>query len=263
MKLHIVAAREGVNWAMLGIRTFFKQPLALSSLFFMFMALLSVATMVPLIGAALALGLLPAATLGLMAATQEASSGKFPMPTILVSAFRAGRQQLRAMAVLGVLYATGFLALMGISTLIDGGQFAGLYLFGGKMTEELVLQSDFQAAMWVTLLLYMPLSLLFWHAPALVHWHGVPPVKSLFFSLLACGRNWRALSVYGLVWAGLFIGVTAVVTTAAVLTGNPGFAAVAMFPVSLLIMAMFFTSLYFTFQGSFEGGNGVDHELSP
>lgn len=252
MKLNIVPARDGATWAKRGITTFFKQPLALSGLFFMFMALLSIATLVPLIGAALALALLPAATLGLMAATQEASRGKFPMPVILISAFRAGRQQLRAMAVLGALYALGFLALMGISALIDGGKFAGLYLFGGQMSEELVLQGDFQIAMWVTLLLYTPLSLLFWHAPALVHWHGVPPVKSLFFSLLACSRNWRAMTVYTLVWLGLFTAAIVVITLVAVLLGNPGFAAVAMFPVALLVMAMFFTSLYFTFEGSFE-----------
>ena len=265
MKLNIVPARVGLTWVKLGIKTFFQQPLALSGLFFMFMAMLSVATLVPFLGAALALALLPAATLGLMAATQEATKGKFPMPTILISAFRAGRQQLRAMGVLGALYAVGFLLLMGVSTLVDGGDFAKLYLLGGKMTEEMVLQSDFQAAMWVTLLLYMPLSLLFWHAPALVHWHGVPPVKSLFFSLLACTRNWRAMTLYGLAWMGVFSGSVVVVTLVAVLLGNPTFAALAMFPVALLIMAMFFTSLYFTFRDTFEipSQPDVDTELAP
>ena len=265
MKLNIVPARVGLTWVKLGIKTFFQQPLALSGLFFMFMAMLSVATLVPFLGAALALALLPAATLGLMAATQEATKGKFPMPTILISAFRAGRQQLRAMGVLGALYAVGFLLLMGVSTLVDGGDFAKLYLLGGKMTEEMVMQSDFQAAMWVTLLLYMPLSLLFWHAPALVHWHGVPPVKSLFFSLLACTRNWRAMTLYGLAWMGVFSGSVVVVTLVAVLLGNPTFAALAMFPVALLIMAMFFTSLYFTFRDTFEipPQPDVDTELAP
>jgi hypothetical protein len=252
MNLNIVPANVGLTWVKLGIKTFFQQPLALSGLFFMFMAMLSIATIVPFIGSALALALLPAATLGLMAATKEATKGKFPMPTILISAFRAGNQQRRAMAVLGGLYAVGFLVLMGVSTLVDGGDFARLYLMGGKMTEELVMQPDFQAAMWVTLLLYMPLSLLFWHAPALVHWHGVPPVKSLFFSLLACTRNWRALSVYALAWVGVFAGAVTLITLVAVLFGNPAVAALAMFPVALLIMAMFFTSLYFTFQDSFD-----------
>jgi hypothetical protein len=161
MKLNIVPARTGLLWVKLGIKTFFGQPLALSGLFFMFMAVLSLATLLPFVGAALALALLPAATLGLMAATQEASKGKFPMPSILISAFRAGQQRKQAMMVLGALYAVGFLIMMGVSALMDGGQFAKLYLVGGKVTEEMVLRGDFQAAMWVTLVLYLPLSLLF------------------------------------------------------------------------------------------------------
>jgi len=248
MKLNIVPARTGLLWVKLGIKTFFGQPLAMSGLFFMFMAVLSLATLVPFVGAALALA---AATLGLMAATQEASKGKFPMPSILISAFRAGQQRKRAMMVLGGLYAAGFLAMMGLSALIDGGQFAKLYLVGGKITEEMVRRSDFQAAMWVTLALYLPLSLMFWHAPALVHWHGVSPVKSLFFSFMACYKNKGALTVFGLAWVGLFVMAAVVVSVIAAVLGNANVAALAMFPVALVIVAMFFTSIYFTFKDSF------------
>jgi hypothetical protein len=251
MKLKLVPARTGLTWVKLGIRTFFKQPLALSGLFFMFMAVLSVASLLPFVGSVLALALLPAATLGLMAATLESTRGKFPMPSILISAFRAGQQRKRAMLVLGGLYAAGFLGMMGVTALIDDGQFARLYLLGGKITEEMVLQGDFQAAMWAAMLLYLPLSLLFWHAPALVHWHGVSPVKSLFFSFMACYKNFGALTVFGLVWVGLFVGMALVVTLASVLLGNPELAGVAMFPAAMLMVSMFFTSLYFTFRDSF------------
>lgn len=251
MKLNIVPARTGITWVKLGIKTFMQQPLAMSGLFFMFMALLSIATMVPFIGAALALALLPAATLGLMAATQEATKGKFPMPLILISAFRAGRQRMQAMMVLGALYALGLLIVMGISALFDGGQFAKLYLVGGKITEEMVMQSGFQTAMWVAMALYLPLSLLFWHAPALVHWHGISPVKSLFFSVMACYKNFGALTVFGLAWTGVFMLSAIVVSLVASLLGNPMMAAVAIFPIVLVIVAMFFTSIYFTFRDSF------------
>lgn len=126
MKLNIVPARTGWLWVKAGLRTFWQQPLALSGLFFLFITVMSVASLLPYLGNALALGLLPAATLGLMAATREATLGKFPMPSILVSAFRAGRQQARAMVVLGVVYALAFLAVLGISALFDGGDFARL-----------------------------------------------------------------------------------------------------------------------------------------
>ena len=145
----------------------------------------------------------------------------------------------------------GFLALMGVSALIDGGQFAKLYLIGGKITEEIVRQGDFQLAMWAAMALYLPLSLLFWHAPALVHWHGVSPLKSLFFSLMACYKNFAAFTVFGLAWSGIFVLAALAVSLIASLLGNPTVAAVAMFPVALVIVAMFFTSIYFTFLDCF------------
>ena len=80
MNLQIVPTRAGLKWVRQGMRTFWRQPLALSGLFFLFMATVSVVSIVPFIGSALALIVLPALTLGMMAATQTASEGKFPMP---------------------------------------------------------------------------------------------------------------------------------------------------------------------------------------
>ena len=256
MQLKILPARTGATWVRQGVRTFFRQPLALAGLFFLFMAAVSVASVIPVLGSVLALALLPAATLGLMAATREAEHGRFPMPAILVTAFRAGRQRVRAMAVLGGLYAVGFLIIMGVSALVDGGGFARLYLLGGQITQETVTAGNFQAAMWVSMLLYLPLSLMFWHAPALVHWHGIPPVKSLFFSLVACVRNLRAYLVYGLLWLGMFVAAGLVVATVATLVGSPQAAGAAMLPVALLMAAMFFASIWFTFRDSF--GDEID-----
>jgi hypothetical protein len=36
----------------------------------------------------------------------------------------------------------------------------------------------------------------FWFAPLLAAWHDTPPLKSVFFSLIAVWRNWRAFFVY-------------------------------------------------------------------
>lgn len=252
MKLNIVPARTGLLWVKLGVRTFFKQPLALAGLFFMFMAVMTVVSQIPFIGFALAMTLLPAATLGLMAATREAINGRFPMPVVLLAAFRAGRQQARAMLVLGGLYALGFLSVMALSYLVDGGDFARVYLGGAVPTREMMLAGDFQAAMWVFIGLHLPLSLMFWHAPALVHWHALPPLKSLFFSLVACLRNFWAYAVFALMWLAILLVLVASVTVVGALLGMPALAGDLLFPALLLLAAMFFTSLYFTFRDSFE-----------
>ena len=50
MKLHIVPARTGVDWVRQGIRVFWRQPLALTLLFFTTTAAMSLLSVLPLTG---------------------------------------------------------------------------------------------------------------------------------------------------------------------------------------------------------------------
>ena len=250
MLLQTVPARQGLQWAWLGMRTFWKQPLAMSGLCFLFMALVSLVSMVPVIGGALALVLMPAFTTGLMAATQMASEGRFPMPGTVWMALRPGPRRM-PMLQLGALYAVGFLLLMAASMLVDGGQFARVYLAGEPIRPELVQADSFQMALWVSMLLYAPLSMLFWHAPALEFWQGVPPVKSLFFSWMGCWRNKGAFLVYIAVWAAVFGSAAVVAMLVASVLGDPQMTLSIMMPLALLVAAMFFTSMLFTVKDCF------------
>ncbi len=255
MKLHIVPARTGMTWVKLGIRSFWRQPMALAALFFMTMAAMSLASLIPLVGPAIALALLPSATLAMMVASAETTLGRFPTPAVLLVAFRTGQQRLRDMLVLGALYATCFLAIMGLSALVDGGQFASVYLGGAPLKREVAESGAFQGAMWLSMLLYLPLSLMFWHAPGLVHWHGVPPVKALFFSLVACVRNFGAFVVFGLGWMGIFLlgGLLVAIASAMIAMAGLGTAASGvMVGTAMMLAAMFFTSIVFTFRDCFE-----------
>jgi len=250
MQLNIVPARTGLNWARQGIRTFWRQPLAMSGLFFLFMAVVSVMSIVPVIGGALALVLLPALTLGMMAATEAAEDQRFPMPGLLFAALKPGPQR-KAMLQLGAWYALAFLVIMGVSMLVDGGTFARVYLTGANMSPEVVNSAPFQAALWVSMVLYIPLAMMFWHAPALVHWQGVAPVKSLFFSFVACWRNLGAFLVYVAVWFGLFIGVALVSMLATSLLGDPSLLMAILMPAGLMVAAMFFTSMVYSVRDCF------------
>jgi len=243
VKLNIVPARTGLLWVKLGVQTFFRQPLALTGLFFMYMAAVLVISQFPLIGPLLAAMLVPAATLGFMAATAEASRGRFPMPTVLVSAFRAGRQRARAMLALGALYTLGALVATLLASLLTGDPSVTL------PADAEMPQVD--ARTLVTLLFHMPLVVLFWHAPALVHWHGIAPAKSLFFSAVAFGRNLGAMLVYGLAWMAVFAAIGFGVSTLVLALGSPDTARVVMMPTVLVLVVMFSSSLYFTFRDSF------------
>ena len=250
MLLQTVPARQGLQWALQGMRTFWRQPLAMSGLFFLFMALVSLVSMLPLIGGVMALVLMPSFTAGLMAATQTASEGRFPMPGTVWLALRPGPRR-TPMLRLGALYAAGFLLMMGMSMLVDGGQFARVYLGGEAIRPELVQAVSFQMALWVSMLLYVPLSVLFWHAPALVFWQGVDPVKSLFFSWMGCWRNKGAFLLYVAVWAAVFGASAVVAMLVASVLGDPQMTLSIMMPLALLVAAMFFTSMLFTVKDCF------------
>ena len=252
MKLKLQKASVGAGWVRSGIRTFWRRPMAMLGLFFLVMAMLSVVNLVPMVGTPLALALMPAATVGLMAATREAAAGKFPMPQLLLIGFRSGPEAIRHLLILGGLYAGGFLLALGASALVDGGIFAKIYLLGGEITEQTVLDGHFQNAVLVATLLFLPVSMLFWHAPALVVWERVGWAKSLFFSAVASVRNFWAFTVYALVWGMVFVGMGLLISVIAAMLGEPQVLPTLMFPATMLLASMFFNSIYFSYQDCFE-----------
>ena len=179
---------------------------------------MSLLASVPVLGNIASLVLLPSVTLAMMVATGESIQGHTPTPALLLITFRKGRQHLRHMLLLGALYAAGFLGIMAISALVDGGRFAQVYMDGTPVTAQMASDPSFQKAMWTATVLSLPLSLLFWHAPGLVHWHGVPPVKALFFSLMACVQRGACL-VFLFSWLGIGVLGALVISIVSLLLG--------------------------------------------
>jgi len=260
MKLHIVPASTGLQWVKLGMQTFWHQPMALTALLFISMAAVSLIGMFPIIGPYIALLLMPSVFLVMMLGAAEASQQRTPRPDLVVAPFRAGKAHVQAMLVLGVFYSVGIVLITLLTSLADDGTLAQISLGNEPMTpelaEELVQQPGFQIALWSGFVLYNLLAMLMWHAPALVHWHGVSPLKSLFFSALACWINKAALLVYFLGWAAVFFGVSLALVLLGSLVGGPRFIGMLLFPMAMLMSAMFFTSVYFTFRDSFETDEG-------
>ena len=249
-----------MQWVREGIRIFFRMPLAFAGLFLMFLVATAVLAMIPVVGEVLALVLLPAATVGLMAATRQAVDGRFPLPATLLVAFRQSPRQTRAMLMLGIIYAGALLLIVAITSLLDDGQLAQLMAKQGSagLTPELLADPAMQQAarsainqMLVACLLYVPVSMLLWHAPALVHWYGLPVGKSLFFSAVAVLRNTRAYLVYGLGWTAVTGVAWVCLLMVAGMLGSLGLALGGLVPLNLLLASMFYASLWFTFRDSF------------
>ena len=275
MKLNIVPARTGVQWARSGVRVFWRQPLAFTGLFFMFILVMSVATFVPFVGEALSLVLMPAATVGFMAATEHVEAGRFPLPTVLAAGFRRGARNTRALLLLGVLFAACVMLISALFGLIDGGQLAQLQASAQKLALDPAQSADALAdthaafvgtalrSVTVAALLSLPVTVLFWHAPALVHWHGVPPVKSLFFSAVAVLKNVRAFLLYGVAWMLFSFAASLLLTTLTLLAGTTAIIEYGLAPVGLMMTVMMLTSLWFTFRDSFTADPPVPDNQPP
>ncbi|HWT21372.1 MAG TPA: BPSS1780 family membrane protein [Variovorax sp.] len=274
MKLHIVPARTGAEWVRLGLKTFWRQPLAFISLFFLLMALISTVSLLPLVGSVLAPILLPFMTLGLMVATSVAYTdnaegagiaGDAQRPTgsaMFVAVAGAMRTEWRSLVKLGVISAVYFVVAVLLTSFIDGGQLARAYLLDDMPSAETIASSDFQVARMFLMCLNLPLSLAMWHAPALVHWHGVEPVKSIFFSVVALFRNFGAYALFVLAWFGVFllagIGMGLIATVLIGVGAAAGGAAlignVLIVGSALVLAAMSLSSTWFTFRDSFDPG---------
>lgn len=74
----------------------------------------------------------------------------------------------------------------------------------------------------------------------------------MFFSIVACFRNFLAFTVFAAAWMGVMVGMVLTITTVSTLLDNPGLAGMLLFPALMLVASMFFTSLYFTYRDSFE-----------
>ncbi|MDO5625348.1 MAG: BPSS1780 family membrane protein [Pseudomonadota bacterium] len=266
MKLNIVPARTGAQWVREGVGLFMRQPLAFAGIFLLLVVVTSLLSLVPLVGDALALLVVPAGTVGLMAAAREALGGRFPMPSILAIGLRHSPAKTRAMLVLGAMYAVAVLAIIALGASMDDGQLTGLIQAnGGRITPELMADPAMQQAvrgsatrMLLVTLLYLPVTVLFWHAPALVFWHDVSPGKALFFSAVGVLRNTGAYLIYGMGWVTLaMIGWMGLLILAGLL-GSLRVAVSGIMPVSLLIAAMLSASLWATFRDSFRADTPPD-----
>ncbi len=119
--------------------------------------------------------------------------------------------QRRPLLRLGILQLVSTLLVLGVDLLFDAGDWSAL------VGDQETLQPLHLLRL---TLIASPMFMAFWFAPLLTAWDGVPAAKSLFFSLVASLRNWRAFLAYGAVVAligvvlpGLLLFVAAVIST--------------------------------------------------
>ena len=197
LEVRTLPAMHGWLWVMHGFGLFRAHPaIWLLCLLFYWLCLV-VASVPPLVGPLLASALIPGLSAGFMVACRAAQKRELPLPNLLITPFRTDA---RAQLLLGLAYIATLAAVLGIVALIDGGVLFKVMLLGARLPADTTQAPGFVAGSLVAALLYAPVMLAFWFAPALCLWHGMGPGKALFFSFFAGVRNTRAFLVYGLAW---------------------------------------------------------------
>lgn len=250
MQALTLPALRGWRWISEGFVLFRKKHLMLSLLVFGYWVLMALVNSLPVVGQIAATLLVPAFSVGLMNACRMIEQG-VPLPSdVLFSGFR---QNLRALLMLGALYIAFSVAILAVSSVVDGG---ALFRFvtlgqrpsGGAVAEEVSL------SVLVALVLFAPVLMAYWFAPVLAAWHGLSAGKSLFFSLVASWRNWRAFLVYGAVvtLVGAFVpGLVAGVLGSLFASAGQFFSVVFTVAMILVLLPTLYASFYVSYRDVF------------
>lgn len=202
MEIRIVDAGHALNWFQDGFALFRREPLVWIVQVVVFIAVLTVLSMVPLAGPFVASLLSSVFAAGFLWTCEQGRNGRAMKIEHLFEGFRRGTTPL---LVVGAIYAVGTMIAGALSAMLVLGAGAGLGVLadgvgdGGAMTMGAAMLMPMLILL-VALLLSLPLAMAIWFAPALVLFDGLAPMDAMKQSFIACCKNWLVLLVYGVVF---------------------------------------------------------------
>jgi hypothetical protein len=228
-----VPARQGLQWVNSGFALYRKNPLLLSAAFGALFSVLALVSLIPLVGESLSDLLSPLMVAGFMAAFRMLDRDE----PLRWAHFLAGvNGPWLPLATIG---AVQLLGVLGIGQIMQAMGFdAAALVTAAQKSDPELMQTVMQAslpAVFVGLLLFTPLIMATWFAPALILFGNARPMQALLISLRAVAKNWLALTVNGIA-LGMLLFVAALVP----------------FLLGLMVaMPILFGSLYASYQGIF------------
>lgn len=254
MRAQTLPALAGWRWLTGGFAIFRRNPPLLTLLVISYWFTVLLLNVVPLLGAVLASLAIPGLSVGLMQACRDLERGEsIGLPTL----FGSFKHNTRTLVALGAIYLAATLGILGISTLVDGGEFLRVLLSSKQPDPETVESGRLALPALVVMLLLVPLLMAYWYAPVLAAWHRLPVFKSLFFSFVSCWLNWRAFCVYGLglvlvgaILPGIVLGVLMLLFPG----GQNFFGALFTVPMVLVVAPIVFASFYVSYRDVFMTG---------
>jgi len=251
MQARLLPAVRGVSWIFDGFRLYRRNPPLLTTLTLGYLLLVVAFGQFQPVGPFLLPLFLPMLT-ALIANGCRALNLGLPRAALL---FGLGERR-AALLRLGGLHLIGTLAILAVDLLLQGGE-PGTITGGRDGGDGAASPPEEAELLWHMLrllLIALPVLLAFWFAPLLTAWEGIPALKSLFFSLVAVWRNWRAFLVYavtatliGVVLPGLLLLVASLVSKQLV----EGLSVVLRLMLLLVFAPVLITGIYQSYQDVF------------
>ncbi|MGL4409701.1 MAG: BPSS1780 family membrane protein [Zoogloea sp.] len=189
MQARRLTAAQGVAWLAEGFDLYRANPFLLISLTLGYLFLLVFVNLIPIIGTVAANLSLPFLVVMVANGCRAIDRGyKGPLPSsVLLAGLKSAQQMLVLLGGLNLLGSVLALLLgLGISTLLNAPT---------QVADHMSLV-DLLLLILPPMIFGMPVFAAFWFAPLLTAWDGISPIKSLFFSLVACVRNWLPLAAF-------------------------------------------------------------------
>lgn len=251
MQAQSLPAAAGWRWLTGGFAIFRRNPPLLVVLVISYWFTVLLLNIVPVLGAVLASLAIPGLSVGLMQACRNIERGE---TASLQTLFGSLRENPKVLATLGALYLAATIAIISLSSLVDGGELLRFMLSTQPVDREAVESGRLLLPFTVIALLLVPVMMAYWYAPVLAAWHRLPVLKALFFSFVACWLNWRAFFVYGLglmLVAAILPGI-ALGLLQAIFPGPQNFVATLVtVPMVLTVAPTIFASFYVSYRDVF------------
>jgi len=264
MKLRIVPASQGLVWLRNGLLTCWQQSIGFLGLMGLITSAALLLLAVPVLGALVVMGAMPAVWMGFMLASRRVVGGQRVTPGVLLEPVRNPDAPKKEWLKLGAAYVAAMIVVMQVADLLGPGTEALRQAQeDAKDVMDLIGNPQFQVDLLWRWALTLPVSLVFWHTPALVMWGRIPVGKALFFSAVASWRNLTAFALYALGWAGVAIFMAMVIRTVAMVIPVPAIAEILAVMMGMWTAGAFYASLYFTVVDCFEAPDQADKRVTP
>lgn len=232
----------GWIWVREGLLLFKRQPMAMFFWSLVTNMLINLSYLVPLLGQIALITATPLLTFIVLNAAHRIAKGEVIKVNSWLEPIKTSEVKSPLLR-LGVLYMLACLAGGIIATMpYMDGILAALPQDGQVIDAQLY--AVMRAPMLTFTAIYIVISAIFWHAPALIGWHHIPIKKALFYSMVACWRNKLPFIAYGLCWALLYFLSNQLGHLLTAMGFSVNTAHLLITPVTLALMAIMYCSFY-------------------